>query len=271
VLAALAAVLIALLGGWFWLRDSSLVGVKRVTVVGARGPDASQIRSALIAAGRKMTTLDVQTSRLRAAVSRFAVVKDLRIATHFPHGLKIQVVEQIPVAMLVGGDRRIAVAGNGTLLRDVRPSPSLPAVSVQALPSGSRLTNRVALAAITVLGAAPYQLLAHVDGVTDNAAHGVVVNLRHGPSLYFGDPTLLGSKWTAAADVLADPGSAGASYIDLVNPERPAAGTAGPTASSTPAASTAVTGASPSVAAASPALAPSGAGSPSTSSPSGGG
>jgi cell division septal protein FtsQ len=291
VVAALAVVLIVLVGGWFWLRDSSLVGVKRVTVVGTTGPDASQIRSALIAAGRKMTTLDVQTAELRSAVSRFTVVKDLQVSTQFPHGLKIEVVEQIPVAMLVGGARRIAVAGDGTLLPDVRPSPSLPEVSVQALPRGPRLTNRVALAAVAVLAAAPYQLLAHVGAVTDGAAHGVVVNLRHGPSLYFGDPTLLSSKWTAATDVLADPGSAGASYIDVVDPERPAAGSSGSGAgsasgasstSTASAASTAAPGASPTVASTPPAAAgataASGAvsqaatpSSPGTSAPSGGG
>jgi cell division protein FtsQ len=241
VVAALAVALILLVGGWLWLRDSSLVGVKRVTVVGATGPDASRIRAALIAAAHKMTTLDADTSRLRAAVSRFAVVKDLKISTQFPHGMKIELVEQIPVAVIAADGHRIAVAGDGRLLRDVRPYPSLPAVSVQAVPRGPRLTDRKALAAVAVLGAAPYQLLTHVGRVTADATHGVVVDLRHGPSVYFGDLTLLGSKWTAAADVLADPGSAGASYIDVVDPARPAAGSsgsAGPSGSASPSSGT---------------------------------
>jgi cell division protein FtsQ len=159
-------------------------------------------------------------------VRRFPVVKDLQISTQFPHGMKIRVIEQIPVAVIAAAGRRIAVAGDGTLLRDVRPSPSLPEISLRAVPGGSRLENHQALTAVSVLGAAPYQLLGHVGGVTRNPAHGVVVELRHGPSLYFGDPILLSSKWTAVAGVLADPGSAGASYIDVVDPERPAAGTA---------------------------------------------
>lgn len=224
---ALASTLIVLVGGWLWLRDSSLVGVKRVTVVGASGPDASQIRSALRAAGRHMTTLDAQMSKLRRAVARFSIVKDLQVSTQFPHGLKIKVIEQIPVATIASGTRRIAVTGDGMLLRDVRASPSLPVISVWALPHGRRLRDRGVLKAVSVLGAAPDQLLSHVGGVTSNAAHGIVVELRQGPSLYFGDPTLLSSKWTAAVGVLADAGSAGASYIDIVNPERPAAGSSG--------------------------------------------
>jgi cell division protein FtsQ len=245
-LAALAVAVAVLVGGWLWLRDSSLVAVKRVTVVGAYGPDASQIRSGLTAAARHMTTLDVEMSKLRRAVSRYPVVKDLDVSTQFPHGMKIRVVEQIPVAVISAARGRIAVAGDGTLLRNVRSSPSLPEISLRALPVGSRLKNAQALAAVSVLGAAPYQLLAHVGSVTTNPAHGVVVELRHGPNLYFGDPTLLSSKWTAAAGVLADPGSAGASYIDVVDPERPAAGSTGATsASSASAAAAAASGTTP--------------------------
>src|SRR5438270_194850 len=47
------ALIVALLAlGWLWLRDSSLVAVKRVTVTGASGPDATEIRSALVTAAR---------------------------------------------------------------------------------------------------------------------------------------------------------------------------------------------------------------------------
>jgi hypothetical protein len=97
-------------------------------------------------------------------------------------------------------------------------------VSVRALPGGSKLTDAGALAVISVLGAAPYKLLEHVSGASDTAAHGVVVQLHSGPSLYFGDPGDLGAKWTAASAVLADSGSTGAAYIDVSDPYRPAAG-----------------------------------------------
>jgi cell division protein FtsQ len=261
VVAALAVALVLLVGGWLWLRDSSLVAVKRVTVVGASGPEAAQIRSALLAAARGMTTLDVQVSKLRRAVSRYPMVKDLEVSTQFPHGMKVRVVEQIPVAAIVAGSRRVAAAGDGTLLRGVRASPSLPQVSVRSLPRGSKLQDRGALAAVSVLGAAPYQLLAHVSAAVENPVHGVVVELRHGPNLYFGDPTLLSSKWIAAAGVLADSGSAGASYIDVVDPERPAAGSsdaAGPSAASgsPPAAGSSATSAVSQVAGAAPAGSP---------------
>jgi cell division protein FtsQ len=126
VLIALLAAVVLIGGGWLWLRDSSLVAVKRVTIVGATGADASQVRSALVLAARDMTTLDVHVDQLKSAVAQFPAIKDLRVSTQFPHGMQIQVIEQIPVGVVVVDGRRIAVAGDGTLLHDVIPAPSLP-------------------------------------------------------------------------------------------------------------------------------------------------
>lgn len=226
-----AVLLLALDGGWLWLRDSSLVAVQRVSVVGVSGPDAAQIRSALRLAGRGMTTLDVNMSALRTSVSPFPVVKDLRVATHFPHGMVITVIEQVPVAVVVPDGRRIPVAGDGTLLHDVRPSSSLPQVALSVPPGGTRVTDPRALGVLAVLGAAPWQLLARVTTASTTAKHGIVLELRQGPQLYFGDPTLLAAKWIAADEVLADAGSGGAAYVDVSDPYRPAAGISSATGS----------------------------------------
>ena len=118
-LIALVAVLLLLGGAWLWLRDSSLVAVKHVSIRGASGPDAGQIRSALRAAASNMTTLDVQMGQLRSAVSPYPVVKDLRVSTHFPHGMTIRVIEQDPVGAVVVDGQATAVSGDGTLIHDV--------------------------------------------------------------------------------------------------------------------------------------------------------
>src|SRR5205085_2578139 len=51
-LVAASVIALVLAGGWLWLRDSSLVTVRRVTVTGESGPDATRIQAALIGAGR---------------------------------------------------------------------------------------------------------------------------------------------------------------------------------------------------------------------------
>lgn len=223
-LAIAAAVLAGVVaGGWLWLRDSSVVAVERVEIGGVYGPDAAQIRSALVSSARNMTTLDVRIGQLRTAVAPFPVVKDLRVSTRFPHSMRIEVTEQLPVGALVAGGHAVAAGGDGTVLRDV-PAGALPTIPVPSLPGGSQETDRAALDALAVLAAAPARLLPKISQATTITPHGLVIQLRNGPAVYFGDTTDLAAKWMAATEVLADPGSAGASYVDVTDPARPAAG-----------------------------------------------
>ena len=188
-----------LAGGWLWLRDSSLVAVQQVTVTGQTGPDAAAIRSALASAARSMTTLDVRIDQLRTAVSPFPEVKDLRVSTQFPHGMRIRVIEQLPVAAVEVGGRQIPVAADGTLLHDVAAASSLPLIPLAVPPGGPRLTDPAAARAVTLLAAAPYQLLSRISQVTTVAGHGLVAQVRGGPSIYFGDATDLRAKWISAS------------------------------------------------------------------------
>jgi hypothetical protein len=83
------------------------------------------------------------------------------------------------------------------------------------------------MSAVALLSAAPYPLLARISQASTDGQHGLVAQLRNGPSIYFGDSGRLAAKWTAAQAVLADAGSAGAAYIDVADPGRPAAGGGG--------------------------------------------
>lgn len=215
---------LALAGGAFWwLRDSSLVKVKRVRVLGVSGPDAAQIRSALRTAAHNMTTLDVNLGQLRTVVAPYPVVKHLEVSTQFPHGMSIRVVEQVPVAVVQAAGRRISVSGDGTLLHDVPASSNLPVISLAVVPGGSHLTG-YARDEADLLGAAPYQLLARLSGVADGGTQGLTAQVRNGPTLVFGGHEQLAAKWSAAVSVLANGGSAGAAYVDISDPNRPAAG-----------------------------------------------
>lgn len=236
VLVAIVAILLALGGAWLWVRDSSLVAVNRVTVTGESGPDAGQIRSALIASARNMTTLDVHVDQLRTAVAPYPVVKGLEIRTQFPHGMRIHVVEQVAVAVVAVAGHRTAVAGDGTLLHDVIAPSRLPEIPLRLPPAGTRVTG-TSLDEVRLLAAAPAQLLDRVSQATTVTGHGLVAQIRNGPSIYFGDASQLAEKWIAAAMVLADSRSAGAVYIDVTVPQRPAAG-AGSNGSASSSAST---------------------------------
>lgn len=224
---AVAVALLAIVvlgGGWLLLRDSSLVAVDHVTVTGASGPDGAAISSALDAAARKMTTLDVSTGRLEAAVAGFPEIRGLRVSTDFPHGIAIHVIELVPVGAVRLAGREVAVTGDGTLLPKVAVNGSLPLIALDEPPIGERLIQQSALSAARLLAAAPHQLLARLDEVTTVAGHGLVAQIRNGPSVYFGDSSQARAKWLALVAVLANPSSAGALYIDVTDPVRPAAG-----------------------------------------------
>ena len=70
------------------------------------------------------------------------------------------------------------------------------------------------LAALTVLGAAPAPLARLVERVF-TGPKGLTVAMRNGLLVYFGDATRPHAKWLSLARVLADPSSAGASYVDV--------------------------------------------------------
>ncbi len=216
-------ILAVLVGAWFWLRDSSLVAVRRVTVVGVSGADAGEITSRLRSAAMSMTTLDVSTSRLRQAVAGYPTVRAITVDTEFPHGLRIDVAEDNPVAILdIGGDPR-AVAASGLVVAVPRHG-ALPTIPASLPPGTTRVAGPRIRNELAVLAAAPYQLLGRIGEAEMERDRGLVAVLRHGPTIVFGDSSQLAFKWRAAVAVLADPGSAGAAYIDVTDPREPAAG-----------------------------------------------
>ncbi len=242
---ALAAVLVALAGGWLWLRDSSLVAVERVQISGVRGPDARAIETALGNAARRMSTLDVRPAALRAAVAPFRLVRELAATPSFPHGLRISVIEQLPVAAVSAGGQRTAVAADGVLLGPAFLSGSLPTLSGSSeVVAGQRLKSPGLIAAASLLGAAPAPLAKLVARVFTGPM-GLTVAMRNGLHVYFGDASRPHAKWLALARVLAEPRAAGASYVDVRLPERPAAGFAPGTAGAATAAGTGTTATGP--------------------------
>jgi len=221
----LTLVLVAGLGGGYvWLRHSALVQIKTVTVNGLAGPNVTQIQTRLTAEAEKMTTLDFDVAKLRSAIIGFRFVHGLTASTYFPSGIVIDVNEQVPVATVLSLGRQVVVDPRGLLL-PTTPAPfTLPKLTIGTNPPGGMVANLNALNALNVLGQAPYSLLAHIASVTANNTNGVVVQLRNGPQLYFGPMAQIAQKWVAAVTVLAGHHAAGAAYIDLSDPSRPAAG-----------------------------------------------
>jgi cell division protein FtsQ len=220
-------------GGWMWLRDSSLAAVRDVEVTGSTSSEEARVRNALDAAARDMTTLHVREGALRDAVAQFSSVASLQVESDFPHTLRIRVLEHTPVAVLVSGDREIAATGDGLLLKGVVADGDLPVIRMDAAPVGERVGNTNTRTALKLAATAPDEIRRRIDRLW-TGPRGMMLALVDGPDLIFGDASDARRKWLAVTRVLADPSSAGATYLDVRIPERVAAGGLGPVPEPTP-------------------------------------
>ena len=220
VFMVLAACLVLAAGFQFWLRDSTLVAVEDVKVTGLTTKDAARVRASLVSAAHTMTTLHVDQTELEDAIAAYPVVRALHVEADFPHKLEIHVIEHRPAAMIGG----LPVAGDGTILRGLPVEGSLPEIDLSGKLNGDRLSDPASLHAARVAGGAPAPIRGRLERISIRSEEGIVVELRDGPELYFGNATRVRAKWIAAVRILADPEAAGASYIDVRLPGRPAAG-----------------------------------------------
>lgn len=222
-LLAAAVIVASLVAGYYWLRDSSLMAVRSTSVEGVSGYQASEIRARLQDAAKGLSTLNPDTSALRAAVDGYPTVRSISVDGHPPHDLTVTVQTDRPIAVLVSGARHVAVAADGRLL------PGVPTKGVPIVPTRSDLTTGGALRretelVLAALRSAPASMREQIrfGGVARDT--GLTFQLQSGVALRFGDGARLRAKWLAAEGVLADPEAAKATYIDLRTPERPAAG-----------------------------------------------
>jgi cell division protein FtsQ len=221
-LGAFAGVLVVIVGGFLWLRDSSLVSVRRVTVSGVSGADAPRVRAALEQAARSMTTLHVRDGQLKTAVQPFPAVIGVTASSDFPHAIHITVHEHVAVGVIAGAGARLPVAADGTVLRG-STSRGLPLIATKSPPATDRVTDARTTALVKLLAAAPASMRAQAQRAFVGE-RGLTVRLADGPALYFGGSDRLTAKWTAIIRVLQDKTSAGATYLDVRLPERAAAG-----------------------------------------------
>lgn len=224
--AALACLAAVLAGVYFlWLRDSSLVRVEEVRVTGLTTAEARDIRAALDESARGMTTLHVDVGELERTVASYPSVVRLETSSDLPHGLSIEVVERRPIAAVDGPEgRTLPVAADGTLLPDFDPDYPLARLPAGSASTTGTLTDAGGLTALRAVEAAPPALARRVQAIERGGEGELTARLRTGPQVLLGDDSDLEAKWAAATAAIAEGGAAGAAYVDVALPERPAVG-----------------------------------------------
>jgi cell division protein FtsQ len=223
-LLAAAVILLVIYGGYMlWFRDLSLFAINDVTVKGAT-TNEREIRSAVEQVAGDMTTLHIKDDELRDAVARFPTVASVGASTSFPHGLEVTVTERLPVAFIQVSGQQTAVSADGYLLAGADfDAKALPRIEGAAA-HGARLDDDAAAQA-AILGATPGPLRNHITASTwDDQRGGVVVDLKNGPEVRFGDGSRAQDKWQAAVVVLSSNDRGSPSYLDVSVPDRPVSG-----------------------------------------------
>lgn len=211
-------------GYLFWLRDSSLVAVDDVEVVGVTAGDREQIVAELTAVAERMTTLHVDRDRIERVATEYPTISSVKVDANFPHGMRIEVVERPPTLLVRGGGREVAAAADGTLLAGVSVAEDeLPVLEVDDAPGSGSLGGEPLEQAL-IVGATPEPLRPLIEKIAYTDDYGVEITLRGEIPVRFGSGSAAQEKWAAAAAVLADPKLDALTYLDVRVPERPAAG-----------------------------------------------
>lgn len=229
--AALIAAVVAALFGLAYLaaRETSLFALREVEVRGAGASVAREVRKAL-APFQGTSLVSLSADEAVAAVERVPAVRSAEVDRHFPHGLRVDVVLERPVAVVrQGTEGAWLVASSGRVLGRVDPAARgrLPRIWLpvdEASPVvGRRLAASQGAAAVRAVAAVPKRFPARVVGAR-GTADDVTLVLAGKTELRLGELRNVQDKLAAAAAVLrrldrerADP----LTYLDVTVPTRP--------------------------------------------------
>jgi cell division protein FtsQ len=206
-----AALLVLALLAWL-VAFSPVLGVRSVTVVGARTVTAAQVRAAAgIRPGTPLARLDLDavSHRLHAV----APIRTVTVSRSYPATVTIRITERVaigyrPVDPAAGGGPVLLVDRDNVAFRTVSSVPKhLPRLLVS--PSGAP-----AAAAALVAGALPAAIVAKLSTVSAPTEESVTLALRDGRSVLWGGTDRSADKARLLAVLLKQPGR----YFDLSDP-----------------------------------------------------
>ena len=229
---AIGVLVVLVAGGLYALaRETSMFAVRSVEVEGASPALAAEIRAELRSFdGRSLVALNGGAVEQR--IDGLAAVRSSVVDRAFPHTLRIQVLPELPVAVLRRGAESWLVSARGRVVATValgaqRDLPRIWLPSRTEISKGAFLTDEPgALAARSLaafVGSGFSNRVAFVRALDGQ----ITLGLRGGLEIQLGAPIDLRLKIAIARSILptlALPGRGGPDYLDITVPERPVAG-----------------------------------------------
>jgi cell division protein FtsQ len=216
--------------GYLAARSTSIFALQSVAVSGARGAAEADVRAALRPLdGESLVTVDTDT--VERQLSALPSVRAAQVDRAFPHGLRVVVIPERPVAVLRSGRAAWVLAGSGRVIRDTDSNTNrrLPRIWLAAgavFEPGATLAIPTASKALRAIASLPAQFPVQVR-TARATGDSVVLALSIGMEVRLGSADDLDAKLAAAAAVLRGLSvseRAEFDYLDVSLPERPVAG-----------------------------------------------
>lgn len=201
---AVAAVLFACVAGY----NSSLFAVTSVEVVGVTHVTADAIRK-LAAVPSGATLIRFPADAVATRVSTDPWVASVSVSRVFPSGMRIRVVERVPIAVVDAGASMWLLDGTGAVVATATAdtSSTLPVITDVPgldLKAGRRTASEPLLNAIAVLEGVSTQLAAMVRSVAAPTIDGTALATKDNVEVVIGEAVDLPTKDALARRILSE-------------------------------------------------------------------
>jgi cell division protein FtsQ len=216
LVSALAVVVVVTLAWLVWF--SNVLAVQKVSIDGLTTLKVAQVRSqAAVRLGEPLAR--VNTARIESRVAMMERVERVDVTRHWPHTLRIHVVERTPVAWTRSGAEIRAIDRYGVDFRTLSKEPkSLVEVDVTAFEARVRQQSlQAAAAVISLLRESDPALYKQVQGVSADTKDSVELDLTKGRTIVWGSE----AKGTQKIRVLKSLMRIKAHGYDVSAPEQP--------------------------------------------------
>ncbi len=206
--AGITAVVVAVLVACVALYNSPLFSISTVEVVGATHVSADAIR-VLARVPKDATLIRFPADAVAERVATNPWVASVSVSRVFPSGMRIRIVERIPVAIVDAGSKMWLMEGTGTTIApsSSETSGTLPLVSDVPgldLKAGRRTTSEPLLNAMRVLTGISPALRAMVRGVAAPTIDGTALTTADHVEIVIGEAVDLLTKDALARRILTE-------------------------------------------------------------------